>query len=354
MKKLGIFLALFTTISLASCGNDIDNTKIALDYGYFLNGEINTPEDLEAENFSYSDLTDMIDNKESFVLLLYHNKTCGCWSYELGPSAIKFMKKYNVKFHAFDNAKLDGKDKTYGLYEGTAAMPGVAFFRRGKLIRQVIYGKLSNQDKKIFSDSDRFEQFMLQNIYLPKMYYINKDMLEAKMSESTAEFNLYVALTKCPDCARVENEYIHSWVDKNAKNTLSKPFYVFDIYPYNDPSTTNDIRDFCRLGDETNPKFGYTYGKHGFVPTFQTWKNGEITDMVTVLNDFADNTGKVTSYFNSLRIANSPLLSRMNYMVYDGTTISTELVTQWGSVKQDEQVKWHMPAVKAFFEEYIK
>ena len=49
MKKLGIFLALFTTISLASCGSDIDNTKIALDYGYFLNGEISSPEDLEAD-----------------------------------------------------------------------------------------------------------------------------------------------------------------------------------------------------------------------------------------------------------------------------------------------------------------
>lgn len=347
MKKSLLFLSLFTALTMASCGESTDTSKIALDYGYDYKNDIVVIDELE---IGYSSLVNMIDNKESFVLLIFHSRTCDCWRH-FNPLAVQFMNKYNLRFYAFDNALLEGENN-YGIYRGTDAMPGICFFRRGTLIRQSIYEKIDINHRKFFNDYDALESYMFDNIYLPKMYYLDKDNLEAKMADTTAEFNLYVAMNGCGDCKRVSYEYIYSWVDNNGANTLTKPFYVFDIAKY---GSDDDIRDFCKLSEQTNPKFGYTYTKHGYVPTFQTWKNGEIIDMITVLNDFANKeTDVVTSYFSAARIANSPMLSRMNYITYDGTTISTDLINPWGTVKQDEQVKWHMPAVQEFFKTYIK
>ena len=346
MKKLPIILTLFSLVSLSSCGKpEIDTSRIALDYGQVYKGGIT---DISSLEIGYSTLTNMIDSKESFVLLIFHNRTCGCWL-EFCPIAKDFMNQYNLEFKVFDNALLEGNN-SYGIYTGTAKMPGICFFRRGKLIRQTIYGLNDGKNEHLFKNYEDFKDMMLQNIYMPKMYRIDKEGLADKMADYS-NFNLYVSLTDCPDCGKVEQNYILNWLDKKQKTSIVDVLYVFDIYPYN---SSQDIRDFCRLGEKDidgnviNEKFGYTFTKRGYVPTFQRWENGEIYDMITVLNDFANpETGLVTSYFSEKRINNSPILSAANYQVYDGTTIS-------GSLTRDMQYEWHKKAVDLFFTAYVK
>ena len=351
MKKSLLFLSVLTSISMASCGgSDVDTSKIALDYGYEYKNDIVNIYELE---IGYSTLTNKVDSNESFVLLIFNNRSCGCWT-NFAPLAVQFMNKYNLRFYAFDNAMLEGEDN-YGIYRGTDAMPGICFFRRGKLIRQSIYGKLDIKQRKFFMDYDALEEYMFDNIYLPKMYYIDKDTLEAKMNSTTLEFNLYVALKGCGDCAAINRDYISPWVDQNGQTTINDKLYIFDIYPYENNETTPNIRDFCWLSPLYNEKFGYQNTKHGYVPTFQRWKNGEVIDMITVLNDFADkDTGEVLSYFNQTRISNSPILSEANYHVYDKEIIDSSLINPWGTVNQNKQLEWHLPAVKLFFDAYVK
>ena len=347
MKKSLLFLSLLTTISLASCGGDnVDTSKIALDYGYDYKNDIVSTDELE---IGYSSLVNLIDNQESFVLLIYHNPTCGCWT-DFSPIAVDFMNNYNLRFYVFDNALLDGNEN-YGIYRGTDAMPGICFFRRGTLIRQSIYGKLDINHRKFFKDYDALESYMFDNIYLPKMYYIDADLLDEKIANNE-KINLYIARSGCGDCKKVNKSYLYSWSESKKETTLSNNLYIFDIEKYRGTDEYQTIKDKYGLSVAGNPTFGFDTG---YIPTFQRIENGQIKDMITVLNDQGDKeTGLVTSYFNESRIASSPILSTAGFASLDGTTVDASLIKPWGSIDQEKQYEWHLPAIKLYFDTYVK
>ena len=358
MKKSLLFLSVLTAISLASCGgSDIDTSKIALDYGYDYKNDIVNIEEVE---IGYTSLTNLIDNKESFVLLIYHNPTCGCWT-EFNPLAVQFMNKYNVVFHSFDNALLENEDN-YGIYQGTAAMPGICFFRRGQLIRQTIYGKLDINNRKMFKDYDALEQYLFDNIYLPKMTYIDKDTLDNKIA-SNEDFALYVARAGCGDCKSVNQQVLYSWNDVNT--TVNHEMYIFDIEPYyaRKPAETDPeyeekyakyeaylaFKTTYGLSEAGNEKFGYGTG---YVPTFQIRKGSTITDMITVLNDSVNAEKVVSSYFTQARISSSPLLRNTgDIYLFEGKVLTDEQKQNW---RTTVQLSWHRPIVELFLNTYIK
>lgn len=358
MKKSLLFLSVLTAISLASCGgNDVDTTKIALDYGYDYKNDIVNIEEVE---IGYTSLTNLIDNKESFVLLIYHNPTCGCWT-DFNPLAVQFMNKYNVVFHSFDNALLEGKNN-YGIYQGTDAMPGICFFRRGQLIRQSIYGKLDINNRKMFKDYEALEQYLFDNIYLPKMTYIDKDTLDSKISNDE-DFALYVARSGCGDCKTVNQQVLYSWNDVNT--TVNHMMYIFDIEPYyaRKPAETDPeyeekyakyeaylaFKTTYGLSEAGNEKFGYSTG---YIPTFQIRKGSTITDMITVLNDSVNAEKVVSSYFTQARISNSPLLRNTgDTYLFDGKVLTNEQKQNW---RTTVQLSWHKPIVELFLNSYIK
>ncbi len=358
MKKSLLFLSVLTAISIASCGgSDIDTSKIALDYGYDYKNDIVNIEEVE---IGYTSLTNLIDNKESFVLLIYHNPTCGCWT-DFNPLAVQFMNKYNVVFHSFDNALLEGKNN-YGIYQGTDAMPGICFFRRGQLIRQSIYGKLDINNRKFFKEYEALEQYLFDNVYLPKMTYIDKDTLDSKISNDEG-FALYVARAGCGDCRTVNQQFLYSWNDVNT--TVNHMMYIFDIEPYfarkpaeGDPEYDEKYAKYeaylafkttYGLSEAGNETFGYGTG---YVPTFQIRKGSTISDMITVLNDSVDANRVVSSYFNQTRISNSSLLRNTgDIYLFDGKELTEEQKQNW---RTTVQLSWHKPIVELFLNSYIK
>lgn len=348
MKKSLIFLSVLTALSVASCGGStVDTSKINLDYGYISKNEIASTSQLE---ISYDDLSTMITKQESFVLLIFHNRTCTCWT-TFGRIAVQFMNRYNLKFFCFDNAYLEGKPNSYGIYTNTYDMPGICFFRRGELVRQTIYGRVST-DLEIFKDFEALEKYMFDNINLPKLYFLDKDSLDKKIADQKA-FNLYVYKASCSDCGAIDKKFIHNWTDTTVKT--GELLYIFDIEPYQliSQEVYQGIKDDYNLSNVKNTKLGYNTG---YVPTFQRYNEGKLYDMITVLNDSGNKeTGVVSSFFNSERIANSPLLSRTgNKYLFDGTTVDPSLIYSWGGIKQEKQLEWHTPVVELFFEEYIK
>ena len=157
MKKSLVFLSLLTALSTVSCGGEeIDTSPIALDFGYIYKNGVY---DLNQISVSYADLLDIVDREESFVLLIYHDPICTCWT-NFYPIAMQFMNEYNVKLYAFDNAELAGHKEKFGIYESTgSALPGICFFRRGRLLRQTIYGRIRRgPDRFIFTDYSRFKE----------------------------------------------------------------------------------------------------------------------------------------------------------------------------------------------------
>lgn len=350
MKKFAKFLLVIPALLMMGCKDgEIDKSKIALDYGFVRNNPIDYNKLYESRLTSHS-LEDEIEYSKNFVLVVY-SAGCGCWTTFAYNCVIPYINNYNVDIKVIDRLEV-GEDNPYGIYVGTGALlPSICFFRRGELVRQTVYLKLKGKNQEIFTKYSRFEKFMNDNIYLPHMYYVDKDKLDSMISADTT-FNLYVAKTGCPDCEAIDQSVLFDWSTKNKKTTINDLLYIFDIAPYVGTADYQDIKDYCGLSVAGSATFGFD---NGYVPTFQRRTGAVINDMITVLNDYASEELVVTSYFNQTRIDNSPMLQTTgDTYLFNGRTITAEQRTAWGSVNQELQLEWHSPIVKLYLDTYVK
>ena len=340
MKKLATFLLLVPALLLSSCRDgEIDKSKIALDFGREFKNDITDLSKLGELN--YSQLIDTIDKKQNFVLLVY-NEGCGCWT-DFRPVVKEFFNRYKIDFKIVNVDEIPGNNK-YDIYTGKSLMPAICFFRRGKLIRQTVYGKLKAENRQLFKEFDAFEEYMFKNIYLPKMYYLDKEALDAKISNDSS-FNLYIGRSACGDCIEVEQNILYKW-STSLKSTIPQDIlYVFDIQQYRPTPEYQSIKDQYGLSTTINTTFGYG---EGCVPTFQRITDGDITDMITVLNDSKDENNIVHSYFNEDRVNASPMLrSHSSEYIFDGKEYE-------GKFDRVLQLEWHTPIVQLYLDTYVK
>lgn len=373
MKKLIAFLLTIPTLLFTSChAGEIDKSKIALDYGYYHSNQIVSW--TQFDDLDYDDLDALISNKLSFVLITYHSTTCGCFN-DFHPLLVEFANEFNYDFKFLDVSELKGKKEKFDIYSGESLMPGIVFIKRGKVIRQTIYGKVSENSRQMFKEyvhrtdpTKGFKPYMLKNVYLPKMYYTDKEIIDEKITNNE-EFNLYVGRKTCFDCIAINTKVLYKW--SAAVKEVDEKLYILDLDPYyasepriDDPEYDTKIIKYTEYinlkkkyglaySEDGNVKFGF---EKGSVPTFQRRIGEEVKDMITVLNDYADlDTGIVTSYFNESRIQNSPLLqSHLNEYLYDGITIPLDKIESWGSVTQSLQLEWHTPIVELYLNTYVK
>ena len=353
MKKLAaILLAIPVLLSTACRDGDIDKSKIALDYGHIRQTPIEDITESELA-LTYNELVDVIDTKQNFVLLVYGDEWCGCWT-TFAPIAAQYVNNHFIDLRVI-NANNIPENDTYGIYAGYSQMPAIVFFRRGKLIRQTVYGKLNENNRKMFQRYEDFESYMKRNVYAPHMLYIDKGVLDHKI-EINEYFNLYVARTGCGDCAAVDKKILYNWSTKNGGKRLDTDLYIFDIAPYRGTDQYQDIKDYCGLSVAGNTTFGYDYGPdHGFVPTFQRRHGSQIEDMITVLNDYASEELVVNSYFNEARIQASPMLRNTGEeFLFNGQTIQESQRTGWGGIDQSLQLQWHTPILELYLSTYVK
>lgn len=366
MKKSLVILLAIPTLVLTGCKNSkIDTSKIALDYGYYRNEQIHSW--TEFEDLDYDNLDALMTTKESFVLLTYHNFGCDCWK-DFAPLAVQFANEFHCDFRTLDVALLSGHSNKFGIYSGTDLMPGIVFIRRGKVIRQTIYGKVDENQRQMFKtyvwekDSSKgFKPYMLKNVYLPNMYYIDKDVLDSKM-ENGDEFNLYVAKKTCPDCTEINRQLLYKWSNKH--HNVEDKLYIFDIEQYqSDQEYYTIIKEQYGLS-ETVDNFPFGYGG-GFVPTFQRRSGWTVTDMITVLNDSVSEVGGqfiINSYFDSVRVEASPMLNPTgDKYVFNGDIATSDMIEQieyeghiYTFFKRDAQYKLHKPTVELYLNTYVK
>ena len=352
MKKLtAILLAIPVLLSTACRDGDIDKSKIALDYGHVRQNALVDLDQLG--ELTYNELQSAIDSKINFVLLVYGNPTCGCWT-DFKPIARDYANTHWYDFKIISAYNIPGNNE-YGIYAGADLMPSIVFFRRGKLIRQTVYGKLKENNRKMFKQYYEFEDYMKRNVYAPHMFYLDKEVLDHKI-EINEYFNLYVARTGCGDCAAVDKNILYKWSTKNGGKRLDTDLYIFDIAPYRGTDQYQIIKDYCGLSVAGNATFGYDYLEdHGFVPTFQRRHGAQIEDMITVLNDYASEELVVTSYFTEARINASPMLRDTgDKYLFNGKTIEASQRMIWGGVDQSLQLKWHTPILELYLSTYVK
>ena len=382
MKKNLFLLGLIPTLLFTSCNKqEIDKSKLLLMYGNCHLGSVSLS---TLQEYDYDELKAAIDNKETFVLLINdeisEHTSCGCWN-EFVPVFCKFSTEHHYDFKLFNTVLLEGKNK-FGIYTKDDDMPGICFFKNGKLLRQTIYGKSKDDTRRIFKEYGKFEEFMLKNVYLPKFLYTDKDYLDNKI-ENNETFTIFYDRSKCPDCTEIKTTYLNNWIKNNKEVTLSEPLYALDLqqwYPTPLPENPTQeqideykresaiyqgIKDTYGLSEEYNTTFGYGTG---VVPTFQRRTGSMVTDMIAVLNDSVVKVGegeyKLHSYFTQDRINNSPILRNTgDTYLYDEMPLTSDQVEEIeykGNIYyvlkngRAQQMKWHTPIVDLFFEAYIK
>ena len=362
MKKiLPIFLSIPVLVFSSCHAGEIDKSKIALDYGHYRENQVTSV--YQFDNLNYDQLDALMAKKESFVLLTYHNQYCGCWL-EFSPLAVAFANQYHYDFRILDVAELSGHSEKFGIYSGEDLMPGIVFIRRGKVIRQSIYGKIDENKRQFFKQYPEFESYMFKGVYLPKMFYIDKTVLDTKL-ENNEELNLYIAKASCDDCNYINKEFLYKWSDKN--HTINDPLYIFDIEPYQSDEYPEgyyqSIKDAYGLSEEINETLGYNTG---YVPTFQRRTGWTINDMITVLNDsveLIDDNYVIHSFFNDSRVGNSPILrENPDKFVLEGKIASEDMLEtivisptiSFTILSRKAQYKLHEDATKLFFATYVK
>ena len=367
MKK--VFSTLFLSVLLASstmvfssCNKG--SSKIHLDFGSIHSQDISNITDLP--ELKYNNLLSKISHGDSFLLAIY-NEGCGCWT-DFQPVLTEFYNKTHCNVEYINVYEFTGKDDL-GLYLVPADLPSLAVYENGQLKIQQVYLR---DDRMMFKSYSNFKEFIDKNTVLPKMYYVEKDVLDSYIAENK-EFNLYVARRECGDCNAVTTEVLYDW-NKNVE-TVNNLLYVFDIqdyYPINpgedateeqkqkyqeDLVIYQDIKDTYGLSEKNNPVLGYdANGAKGMVPTFQRRKGSQIKDMMVVLNDYVDReNSKVKSYFTSTRVGQMSFLKDAKIKtILDGMELTSDQVTNWRSYKHEYYMNYHYPIVKLFLDTYVK
>lgn len=364
-KKSLLFLStLLMSFSLFSC-NKVDTNKVNLDYGNLHSYSIS--EITQIKETTYNELLSTVNNKESFMLAIYHHG-CGCWD-AFQPVLTQFVNKYHIDIKYIDASAIRAHDDTFNLYLIDGDMPSIAFFRRGKLLRQVTYISSNQETRKIFAQFSEFEKCVLKNVNLPKMYYVDEDVLDSYIAEGK-DFNLYIARNGCGDCKELNSRKLYKWNDAKAKR--NENLYIFDMQSYRDLDPVEhryqEVKNKYGLSTVNNSALGYDfYDKRGDLnqgafPTLQRRVNGQISDMMVVYNDIfeKDESGKytfTTSYFNESRVANMSFLKGDTSYIYEGKEIPSKYIEvikyeefEFESLKKE----FYNEVIDLYFDTYIK
>ena len=379
MKKGFSLLFLSTTLAASTmmfsgCKNQ-ETSKIRIHYGELVKDNISNITELP--KLTYNGLSEKILNNESFLLAIYGEETCGCWT-DYQPVLTAYVNDTHQKIDYISSYDFIGKDNTFGLYLVTSDLPSLAVFENGQLKIQSVYLR---DDRTMFKSYSKFKEFIDNNVVLPKMLYVEKDELDS-MIEDNIEIKLYVARSACGDCSAVNRDVLLEW-SKSVGDVTDK-LYIFDIQKYypvkptkpeeDDPDyeekmikyeedlakyeedsiTYQNIKDYYGLSNVNNTILGYGTGS---VPTFQRRKGMDILDMVVVLNDSVDRGNKkVVSYFTEERVNHMNFLkdSSIDPKVLDGFSLTDEQTADWRNYRSQFYMARHYPIARLFISTYVK
>lgn len=332
MKKLLLStLLLFSITSLSGCSS---NQKERLTYGTLYHEE------------AISLDTDTLYNKkekENFILATYEKgTTCGCWTqFSL---VLNHLAKYDhILTYKMTTDQIDERLKEFGIKESQD--PAFYIIANKKIIRSTFYA----DNDSYFTDETKFLNTVKETINLPYMYFIDEGQIQSEVIDKGGI--LYYTRMTCPDCSYCTPNVLMPYLkDKQSNNKI----YVFDMDPIRNKGSNiyQEFKDDHLLSNKNNPGFGYNTG---YVPTFQYYKGGLLTDMAVYFNDTITDGVITTSYYDEERASHLHYLDKLNKKVLTGTKLSSDELNGSGNWKDnDTHNKYYEPFLKAFLDTYFK
>lgn len=347
-KKLAKFFipatALLAVSCLSSCGEKPFTGKVFLDYGNYRETDITSVDYLS--NLTYKNLKSKVEQKESFILIIYGDSSCGCWT-SFKPILIKYYNDTHADVCIISHNLFEEGANKFGLYTTGYDMPSIALFSRGKLVIQTVYGRDS---KDPFTKYDKFLDFMNSHVVLPKMFYINKTTLDSFIDRDET-FNLLLVREGCGDCKDLRTNLLYNWNDKHESSSYE--MYIFDIQRYRGTEEYQTIKDIYGLSTLYNPVLGWDKSddEKGMVPTFQNRTGSTINAMLTVYNDSLDiETNKMVSYFTEERV-------NANHFLKNDTTLETKVLNglEFTSYSKDTYLRKYVdPIINLFLKKFVE
>lgn len=299
-KYIGCLVLVILLVTGCSCKkNDDTDTEDIVSLGF---GDMNVSGYIELD--STEALIDKIDNKDSFVLLVYRDGCPCCDSFK--PAFNNYVIKNNLIVYAIKMNFIFDLD----LYDELSYVLTLVAYSEGKLVG------LSG-GKKCRTDEKYMDEFFEKYTYKPVAYYLTLDQLREK---KTNEENFIVYFTDNDESSNyLNNNYLKELFDVYHSD---KEFYVLDLSKY-DSVTKQAIKDEFGLSEAGSETFGYG---NGVTPTFQFYNEGVLTDMAVFANDeieVIDNEGVISykiigSYYLDNIHYNEIILESEYYEIVDG------------------------------------
>ena len=301
MKKVSklflIPLMCVTFGSLTACGKTDQKVKPTF-------GEVTHQ---KYHEISYARLTQMIEYKESF-LLVCDPKGCSCFTYFMKASE-DYIKENHLVLYYMKVSDFDGKND-YGikLVNGSTSF---SIFNKGQIQQSIS----SNSSTEVMEKKEKFVEYISQYVTQPNMYYVVPADLE-KMYKNANKSLIYFSRNRCEDCSYINSHFLYEYMEKR-----DDVLYVLDgddcIRKYDDAGNLINKQEWVNfkvnfgIAADNNPKYGYnTTFDQGVVPTFLLVSGNETETTyhsgAVAFNDFVQKVGNeykiTTTYYSNARL----------------------------------------------------
>ncbi len=331
--------------SLTSCSKN--EQKVKLTYGEITHQKYH--------EISYARFERMIDNKESFLLVV-DPKGCACFDSFMRASE-EYIRDNKLVLYKMNVADFKGNEnKGVKVVEGSTSF---SIFNKG-VIQQSI---ASNSSTEIMENKSKFVEYVDKYLEKPNMYLINKENLNT-LYHSANKSLIYFARNSCGDCSYINANFLYEYM-----RGRSETLYVFDgdeeVRRYDDKGKLINEEEWIQfkvdygLTTDNNPTYGYSTG---VVPTFflvsgnsetTTFHSGAVAFNETI--EKVDNEYKVSEvYFSNARQSsleyarNFPSMEGMKVNAND--IIESEKGYRW---KQSASSAHYFPRIQAFLDSYL-
>ena len=332
--------------------------KVNLSYGSNIDDKMS--------ELTYSELLNMVNNKESFLLALRPGVeeviTCSCWktfSFLLN----NYVSTNDRIVYVANVYQIADYEENFGLIAPAHQDPGFALFKDGKLQKQYIY--TTKNTPQYWQNKDALKEFIEEISNEPRLIYTDIASFESVIASSNDKEVIASFVRKsCGDCGYVLPNVLVPYTNEHK---LENDIYILDIEAlgYWKATMTDDekaayqaIKDNLKLSESTNPTYGFSTG---VVPTTFVYKNNQIIDGSVFFNDSLGlEGGKVVvkeSYYTQARSVNLHYLDNVEVKVLEGLEVPEGDYVAYGNYyfwSQNAANRYHSPLLRAFLDKYAK
>lgn len=351
MKKVlkAFLLPLFaiSLFSFSACSKKEE--KVELTYGEVVHQKYH--------EISYAILNRMIDNKESFLLVV-NPQNCACF-FDFINASESYITNNHLVLYKMNIADFNG-NPNHGIkiIDGSTSF---TIFNKGE-VAQTIASNAKPQNE-IMSKKDKFEEYISQYISMPKMYLCNIATLDRLYHQSSKSL-IYFSRNNCGDCSYLNKNFLIDYMRERSEilyvvecEELGIREYQANGYDLTPESQVlwDNFKVKYGLASTNNPVYGFNTG---YVPTFllvsgttesTTYHSGAVAFNDKV--ELVDGQYKLTStYYSNARQPNLAYAS--SFAPLEGRVVG-ESEIKYGSWNKDQSSVEYTPRVKAFLDSYL-